>query len=144
MLNYTRLMCLDVGKKRIGIALSDPLKITAQGHETYVRQSAEKDVEYYKKIIADYSVEKIIVGLPKTLSGEIGLAAEDILKYCNLIKDSLPVPIVMYDERMTSAHAHRLFDEGNVRHKKRRKSVDMVAASIILSDYMKGEICKGK
>ena len=140
MADYTRLMALDVGKKRIGIALSDPLRITAQGHETYIRQSAEKDAEHYNKIIKDYNVEKIVVGLPKTLRGEIGLAAEDILKYCDLIKDALPVPLVMYDERMTSAHAHRLFVFFNIRHKKRRDSIDMVAAGIILSDYMKGEV----
>lgn len=89
MPDYTRLMCLDVGKKRIGIALSDPLRITAQGHETYMRQSAQKDIEHYKKIIKDYNVEKMIVGFPKTLSGEIGIAAEDIIKYCDIIKDSL-------------------------------------------------------
>lgn len=140
MPDYMRLMGLDVGKKRIGIALSDPLKITAQGHETYMRQSVQKDAEHYNKIIKEYNVEKIVVGLPKTLTGDIGIAAEDIMKYCDLIKDLLPVPIVLYDERMSSAHAHRLFDEGNVSHKKRRASIDMVAASIILGDYMKGEV----
>lgn len=144
MVNYTRLMGLDVGKKRIGIALSDPLGITAQGHETYKRQSIEKDAEYYSKIIKDYNVEKVIVGLPKTLSGEIGIAAEDIIKYCDDISEKISVEIVMYDERMSSAHAHRVFDEGNVNHKKRRSSIDMMAAAIILSDYMKGNICKDK
>ncbi len=144
MTDYTRLMGLDIGKKRIGIALSDPLKITAQGYETYIRQSAEKDTEHYKKIISEYNVETIIIGLPRTLSGGIGIAAEDIIKYCNMIKEELPVPIIMYDERMSSAHAHRIFDEGNVRHKNRRGSIDMMAASIILSDYMKGEVCRKK
>ncbi|MEX1376843.1 MAG: Holliday junction resolvase RuvX [Eubacteriales bacterium] len=144
MADYTRLMGLDIGKKRIGIALSDPLKITSQGFETYLRQSAEKDIEHYNKIIKDYNVEKIIIGLPKTLSGDIGIAAEDIIKYCDNIKESLLAPIVMYDERMSSAHAHRIFDEGNIRHKKRRNSIDMMAAAIILGDYMKGETWKDK
>lgn len=137
-------MGLDVGKKRIGIALSDPLGITAQGHETYKRQSVEKDAEHYSKIIKDYNVEKVIVGLPKTLSGEIGIAAEDIIKYCDAVKEKISVEIVMYDERMSSAHAHRVFDEGNINHKKRRSSIDMMAATIILSDYMKGNIWKDK
>jgi len=144
MMEYTRLMGLDVGKKRIGIALSDPLGITAQGHETYKRQSVEKDAQHYSKIIKDYNVEKIIVGLPKTLSGEIGIEAEDIIAYCDAIKKIIPVEIAMYDERMSSAHAHRVFDEGNINHKKRRSSIDMMAASIILGDYMKGNICKDK
>ena len=144
MADYTRLMGLDIGKKRIGIALSDPLRITSQGHETYIRQSMEKDIEHYNKIVKDYNVEKIIVGLPKTLSGDIGIAAEDIMKYCDNIKDSLLAPIVMYDERMSSAHAHRIFDEGNITHKKRKNSIDMMAAAIILGDYMKGEIWKDK
>lgn len=138
MENYTRLMGLDIGKKRIGIALSDPLMITAQGHETYMRKSVDMDIEHYLKIIKDYNVEKIVVGLPKTLAGEIGIAANDIINYCEKIKVKLPVDIVMYDERMSSAHAHRILDEGNVRHRKRRASIDMIAAAIILSDYMKG------
>ena len=137
-------MSLDIGKKRIGIALSDPLGITAQGHETYQRQSLVKDAEHYKSIIKGYNVSKIIAGLPKTLSGEIGIAAEDIMKYCNSLAGLLSVPIELYDERMSSAHAHRVFDEGNIRHKKRRSSIDMMAATIILSDYMKGELCKDK
>ena len=144
MAEYKRLMGIDIGKKRIGIALSDPLRITAQGYETYLRQSVEKDADHYKKIIKDYNVEKIIAGLPITLSGEIGIAAKDIIKYCDNLKSMLPVDIVMYDERMSSAHAHRVFDEGNVRHKKRRKSIDMMAAAIILGDYMKGELWKDK
>ncbi|MBN2879133.1 MAG: Holliday junction resolvase RuvX [Clostridia bacterium] len=144
MPDYTRLMGLDIGKKRIGIALSDPLGITAQGHETYLRQSLEKDADHYNEIIRNYNVSKIIAGLPKTLAGEIGIAAEDILKYCDSLQKHLPVPIVMYDERMTSAHAHRVLDEGNVRHKNRRNAVDMMAATIILSDYMKGEICRDR
>lgn len=137
-------MGLDVGKKRIGIALSDPLGITAQGHETYNRQSVDKDADHYSKIIKDYNVEKMIVGLPKTLAGEIGIAAEDILKYCDAIKEKISIEVVMYDERMSSAHAHRVFDEGNINHKKRRSSIDMMAAAIILSDYMKGSSWKDK
>jgi len=144
MADYKRLMGLDVGKKRIGIALSDPLGITAQGYETYLRQSVEKDAEHYNKIIADYNVEKIIAGLPKTLSGEIGIAAADIIKYCDALAEYIEVPIILYDERMSSAHAHRVFDEGNIRHKKRKSSIDMMAAAIILSDYMKGELWKDK
>ncbi len=144
MADYKRLMGLDIGKKRIGIALSDPLGLTAQGLETYIRQSVEKDAEHYKKIINDYNVEKIVAGLPKTLSGEIGIAAEDIIKYCSVIGERLSIEIVMYDERMSSAHAHRVFDEGSIRHKKRKNSIDMMAAAIILGDYMKGELWKGK
>jgi len=144
MADYKRLMGLDVGKKRIGIALSDPLGITAQGYETYSRQSVERDAQHYNNIIANYNVEKIIAGLPKTLSGEIGVAAEDIIKYCDMLAGHLSVPIIMYDERMSTAHAHRVFDEGNIRHKKRKDSIDMMAAAIILSDYMKGELWKDK
>ena len=93
---------------------------------------------------ASDNVSQIIAGLPKTLAGEIGIAAESIMKYCDSLEELLPVPIALYDERMSSAHAHRVFDEGNIRHKKRRSSIDMMAATIILSDYMKGELCKGK
>lgn len=132
-----RLMALDVGKKRIGIALSDPLMIMASGLETYQRAGLETDIKHYQELIDKYEVEKIIVGLPKTLKGELGIAALDILEYAKSL-EVLDVEIIMYDERLSSAQAHRFLDEGNVRHKNRRKSIDKIAAAIILSDYMKG------
>lgn len=133
-----RIMALDIGKKRIGIALSDPLGITAQGLETYARATMEADIAHYQALIQQYEVKTLVVGLPKRLSGELGPAAEDILTYSDLLREQLDVELVMYDERLSTAQAHRMMSEGNVRHKKRRKSIDMLAATIILSDYMKG------
>ncbi len=76
-----RLMCLDVGSKRIGIAMSDPLMITAQGVETLKRKSLEKDLERYCQLIDEYGVDKIIVGLPKNMNGSLGPMAEAVTEY---------------------------------------------------------------
>lgn len=137
-----RLMCLDVGRKRIGIAVSDALMITAQGIETYFRKSFEEDVKKYKSLIQEYDVIKIIIGLPKNMNNTIGDMAEEIIEYSNRLKDILEVPIELYDERLSTKLATDFLIEGNVSRKKRKNIVDMIAAGLILQSYM--ERCKNE
>ena len=131
-----RLMCLDVGTKRIGIAVSDLLMITAQGVETLARTSCEKDVKRYKEIISEYGVDKIIIGLPKNMNGTLGPMAEAVMEYADNIKEPLGLPVEFYDERLSTKVATDALISGNVSRDKRKKYVDMVAASCILQSYM--------
>ena len=131
-----RLMCLDVGTKRIGIAVSDLLMITAQGVETLYRTSVEKDVVRYKELISEYGVDKLIVGLPKNMNGTIGPMAQSVMEYTESIKDKLGLPVEFYDERLSTKLATDTLISGNVSRQKRKKYVDMVAASYILQSYM--------
>ncbi len=138
-----RLMALDVGKKRIGIAVSDPLWITAQGLDTYLRKSLDEDIEHYRQLIKTHEVGKLIIGLPKRLNGELGQAAEEIMTYANAIQDALGIDVVMFDERMTSAAANRILIDSDVKRKKRKQAVDRMAAMIILQDYMESHKHEG-
>lgn len=133
-----RLMCLDIGTKRIGIAVSDPLMITAQGVETLKRTSAENDIKRYKELISEYGVDKIIVGLPKNMNGTLGPMAEAVIEYSNILKESLSLPVELYDERLSTKLATATLIKGNVRREKRKKYVDMIAAGYILQSYMDG------
>lgn len=135
-----RLMCLDVGRKRIGIAVSDLLMLTAQGVETHYRKSFEHDVQRYKSIIKEYEVTKLIIGLPKNMNGTLGEMANEIIEYSKKLEEELNIPIEMYDERLSTKMATHTLIEGNVRRKKRKNYVDMIAASVILQSYM--ERCK--
>ena len=131
-----RLMCLDVGTKRIGIAVSDLLMITAQGVETLYRTSVEKDLKRYKELIEQYGVDKIIIGLPKNMNGTIGPMAQAVTDYAESIKKPLGLPIEFYDERLSTKLATDTLISGNVSRQKRKNYVDMVAASYILQSYM--------
>ena len=131
-----RLMCLDVGRKRIGVAVSDLLMLTAQGVETIYRKSFDQDINRFRSIIVEYSVTKIIVGLPKNMNGTIGEMAEEVMEYGKRIEDALGIPVEFYDERLSTKLATSTLIEGNVSRKKRKKYVDMLAASIILQSYM--------
>ena len=131
-----RLMCLDVGSKRIGIAVSDLLMITAQGVETLKRTSIERDVQRYKELIEEYGVDKIIIGLPKNMNGTIGPMAEAVTEYSESLKDALGLPVELYDERLSTKLANSALIKGNVRREKRKNYVDMIAAGYILQSYM--------
>ena len=133
-----RLMCLDVGTKRIGIAVSDLLMITAQGVETLKRTSAQNDIKRYKELISEYGVDKIIVGLPKNMNGTLGPMAESIMEYSEMLKSSLGLPVELYDERLSTKLATDTLIKGNVSRKNRKKYVDMIAAGYILQSYMDG------
>jgi len=131
-----RMMALDVGVKRIGIALSDPLMITSQGLETYYRKTLAEDLSHYQRIIKDYQVNRLIVGLPVDLYGNPGKKADEIKEYIDRIKPDLGIPVEFYDERYTTKIAENIMLSANEKRSKRRQSIDMLAAQIILRDYM--------
>ena len=134
-----RLICFDVGERRIGIAVSDMLGITAQPVETYHRTgNLEKDYEYLVSIIKEQEAVKLVVGLPKNMNNSLGFKAEEIQNFIEEFKSYLPeqFPIDWIDERLTTVQAENVLLEANVSRKKRKKFVDKIAEVFMLQTYM--------
>jgi putative Holliday junction resolvase len=131
-----RILGLDIGKKRLGIAMSDEMGWTAQGLETFESQGIDKDLEHLARLIQVYGVTEIVVGLPKDQYGEIGTAAKEVLDFVELCKARFDIPIVTWDERFTTVAATRSLIEADLSRKRRKKVVDKVAAVLILQGYL--------
>ena len=131
-----RLLGLDIGDVLIGVAISDPSGIIAQGLDSIRRISLKKDIEAIINLIVECEVDKIIAGLPKTLSGEIGIQAEKVLAFIESLKKRTEVPIVTWDERFTTVSANRVLLDANVSRKKRKQVADKLSAVIILQGYL--------
>ncbi|PYV70251.1 MAG: Holliday junction resolvase RuvX [Acidobacteria bacterium] len=129
-------MGLDVGSKRIGLAVSDPLGITAQGLETIRRQNKRLDFEELGKIIRQYSVSEIVVGYPLRLSGAEGTQSEKMQRFAEDLRKKFGLPVHLWDERLTSSQANRLLREMELSIQKRAGAVDRMAAVLILQNWM--------
>jgi putative Holliday junction resolvase len=134
--NEMRIMGIDYGDSRIGIAVSDPMGWTAQGLETITEKKQEKVFERLLELIKLYNVEKIVVGFPKNMNGTIGPRGELTHKFIENLRQKTGIEIVLWDERLTTVAAHRMLNETNVRGKKRKQVVDTVAAGYILQGYL--------
>lgn len=131
-----RVLGLDVGSKRIGLAISDPLGITAQGLETLQRQNKRLDFGQLEKVISDYEVSEIVVGYPLRMSGAEGIQAEKMQRFAEELRQRFPVPVHLWDERLSSAQANRLLRETDMSIKRRGQVVDQMAAVLILQSWM--------
>jgi putative Holliday junction resolvase len=131
-----RLLGLDVGARRIGVAVSDPLGITAQGLETLHRKNKKHDLAFLNRIIRRYDVKEIVVGLPLRLSGAEGAQAEKIQTFAEDLRKHFKLPIHFWDERLTSAEANRLLRETDLSIEKRGQAVDRMAAILILQGWI--------
>lgn len=131
-----RIIGIDFGRKRTGIAVTDPLKIVANGLTTVPSHTV---VDFLVKYIEKENVEKIVIGLPKQLNGQPSESMQYITPFLNRLKKVLPqIPVVMYDERFTSTLAHKAMLDGGMKKKDRQNKeiVDTIAATIILNDYL--------
>jgi putative holliday junction resolvase len=131
-----RILGLDVGSKRIGIAVSDPLRITAQGLETLQRKNKRHDLAALERIIRDYQVREIVVGLPLRMSGADGTQSEKMQGFAEELRKHFGLPVHLWDERLTSAEANRLLRETDLSIEKRARAVDRMAAVLILQGWM--------
>ena len=129
-------MGLDVGTHTIGVAISDELGITAQGLKTLRRKSMEEDFKEIATIIGQFEIEKIVVGLPKNMNGTLGKQAEIVLKWIKILIDKIPVPVVTWDERLSTVGATKILLEADLSRRKRKKVIDKVAAVLILQGYL--------
>ncbi len=131
-----RIMGIDYGEKRIGIAISDPLGITAQGLPTIERTNIQDDIQKILNIVHEKEAKEIVVGLPKHMNNTLGEKAQAVIKFVDLLKKHINIPINTIDERFSTVRANRAMLEGDLSRKKRKVRVDMIAAQLILQDYL--------
>lgn len=131
-----RILGLDMGEKRIGLAVSDPLGITAQGLEVWIRRNRQADLDHILQVAREYQVQQIVVGLPRHMDGRLGDAAASIMEFAGELGEALGVEIIPWDERLTTAAAERVLIQADVRRRRRRQVVDQLAAVLILQSYM--------
>jgi putative Holliday junction resolvase len=133
---HARILGMDVGSKTIGLAVSDPLGITAQGLETIRRKNKRTDFERVKQVIRDFQIAEIVVGYPLRLSGSEGSQAEKVRIFADELRRHFGVPVHLWDERLSSAEANRLLRETEMSIKRRGEVVDRLAAVLILQNWM--------
>lgn len=132
-----RIMGIDYGDVRIGIAVSDLLGWTAQGIETIVwKDSLKKPIERICQLIEEYSIEKIIVGFPRNMNGTIGPRGEKTFEFIDLLKSKVDLDIVKWDERLSTVAANRAMHDIGVKTSRKKQIVDQIAASYILQGYL--------
>ena len=135
----SRILALDHGTKRIGVALSDEMGWTAQPLETYERRTLERDIAHIQDLVRTHDVGQVLCGLPLRLSGEEGPAVQAVRQFIDRLAEALPVPIITWDERMTTKAAEDLLIAADMSRKKRKGVVDRVAAAILLQSYLEAQ-----
>jgi len=131
-----RTMGLDMGTRTIGVAISDELGITAQGLKTLKRKSMEEDLKGIATMIHQFEIDKIVVGLPKNMDGTLGKQAEMVFQWVKDLKDKIHIPVVTWDERLSTVGASKVLLEADLSRKKRKKVIDKLAAVLILQGYL--------
>jgi conserved hypothetical protein TIGR00250 len=132
-----RTIGLDVGDKTIGVAISDPSGLIAQGIKTIKRSNLDDDIQEINKIINSFKAEEIVVGFPKNMNGTIGPQGQKVINFVEILKKEIDLPILLWDERLTTVEANRMLIEGaDMRRDKRKKVIDKLAATIILQGYL--------
>ena len=134
-----RILGLDYGSKTVGVAVSDPLGLTAQGVETIWRKQENKlrqTLARIEELISEYQVERIVLGYPKNMNNTIGERAEKSLEFQQMLERRTGLPVIMWDERLTTVEAKRTLMEASVRRENRKQYMDKLAAVFILQGYL--------
>ena len=136
-----RYLGIDLGSKTVGFAMSDTTLTIASTYKTifFKDEDYNSTINEIKDIIKEYNITKIILGLPKNMNNTLGERAEITLKYKELLEKSTDLPVIMFDERLTSVISNSILIEADMSRKKRKKKVDSIAAQIILQDYLNKE-----
>ena len=131
-----RIIGFDYGTKKLGVAVSDPLRITAQPLDTVTVKKADELPERLTEIFDEYEIEKVVVGLPLNMNGTEGETALEARSFADRIKEKFEIEVVMWDERLSSRTVERAMLEDNMRRRKRRNRKDIMAAVVILQNYL--------
>ncbi len=131
-----RILCIDYGEKRLGLAMSDELGITAQPFGKLEPESRKHAIEQIEEIVAANEVGQIVVGLPLTLLGSSGEAASSVMTFARQLGRQLRMPVVTWDERLSTKQGEEVLKRGGVRRKRRKQVVDSIAAAIVLQSYL--------
>jgi putative Holliday junction resolvase len=129
-------MGLDYGDKTIGVAVSDEFGWTAQGLEVIRRRKPGDDLIRLGEIVREYEIQEIVLGLPKNMNGTVGPRGEICLEFAKVLRETLHLPVSMWDERLTTVAAERTLIEADVSRKKRKQVIDKLAAAIILQGWL--------
>ena len=133
-----RIIGLDVGDRRIGIALSDETRLIATPHSVYTRVGWGPDVKHIRQLYDEAAGELIVCGLPRNMDGSEGFQAEKVRSFADQLRKA-GLPVVFQDERLSTVSAHQALIEGGMRRDSRRETVDKVAAAVILQSYLDGQ-----
>ena len=134
--DYLRILGLDYGEKRIGVAVCDELGITAQGLPTIIRKTKKHDLEIFANIIRDYNVEKIVIGYPLRLDGSEGIQCEKVNRFATLLNKIFSLSVIKWPETLSTKEAEEILINSGVSWRKRKKEVDRLAACLILQSYL--------
>ena len=139
-MRQSRILALDLGKRRIGLAVSDPLGLTAQGLITWERVNRQSDLAELKRLVEEYEVGMILVGQPLHMDGRMGTQAEGAEHFAASLRRHLGLEVRLWDERLTTAEAQRVLKSSGVSLNKRRQAVDRMAAVILLQSFLDSEL----
>ena len=131
-----RIMALDVGDRSIGVAISDALLLTAQARPTLRRKDPQSDIEHLRRLAVDNEVHQIVVGHPLHMDGKESRQSQKIARFAEQLQQTLKLPIVFWDERLTSFEAEQHLEQLGLNWRQRREQVDKIAAMIILQNYL--------
>ena len=131
-----RTLALDVGDRRVGVAVSDPLGMWARPLTVILRRSREEDYRAIAGLVEEYEVERVVVGHPLHMSGEVGAQARRVERYAAGLAEYLSVPVVLWDERLSTAEAEQVLREKGELSRRSRSRIDAVAAAVILQSYL--------
>ena len=131
-----RILALDFGSRNIGLAVSDELGLTAQGLPTYRRSNKKNDFDHLRRLIRQYAVGEIVLGLPLRMSGDEGIQAEKVQEFAEELRRRFKLPVQLFDERLTSVEANRVLRETDMSIRRRAEVVDQLAAVLILQAYL--------
>jgi putative Holliday junction resolvase len=131
-----RVIGLDVGDKTLGVAVSDELGLTAQGVTTRKRTSLATDLEFLRQVIAQYAATALVVGLPKNMDGSLGPQAQKTLAFVERLRQGCAIPVVTWDERLTTREVERVLLAANTSRQRRKQVRDRLAAQLILQSYL--------
>jgi putative holliday junction resolvase len=135
-LQPARILALDFGAKNIGLAVSDELGLTAQGLPTLRRSNKRNDLDHLRRIIRQFAVSELVMGLPLRMSGSEGIQAEKVQAFAEELRRKFKLPVHLFDERLTSVEANRLLRETDMSIKRRAEVVDQLAAVLILQSFL--------
>ena len=131
-----RILALDFGSRHLGLAVTDELGITAQGLPTYQRSNKKNDFDHLRRLIRQYGVTEMVLGLPLRMSGQEGIQAEKVQAFAEELRRRFKLPVHLFDERLTSVEANRLLRETEMSIRRRAEVVDRLAAVLILQSFL--------
>ncbi len=131
-----RILGIDPGEVRLGLAVSDELGLTAQGLPTWVSRGRSADLAHFRSLVKELDVAELVVGLPRNMNGTLGPRAEAARELARDLRDTLGLPVTLWDERLTTQAATRALTEAGLSRRRRRGRVDAVAAALILQGYL--------